>query len=321
MVLKKDASILGESDLSSANAMDTPHSSMITAAYLEHLTAADLRLLHPDRRPTEAREVIMSAGRELEKLLGSTRVFESVFSGSDTGDPLLAASPFLVFSVAVHRSAADLASASYVSEWLGLGRRAPVFDVAQLREFMAAPWHRLFLIELLASYTHVSSGSVLVQTRRGFRRQRFSELDPVRLAALLDVVSAAERPGVLRRLGDVALFLTGVFPDHVARRGFGPIEEGRLIRSSGRAAGREMTPSRDPRNTVVGDRGAVGLLEQLGRRWYRAAFASLPHPIAENVAVIGELPERFDEARRMLGYVTEHFLFPHRDKWFGLSGG
>jgi hypothetical protein len=294
---------------------------MITAAYLEHLTAADRHLLSPDWRSLGAHELVTSMDQELDGLLGSTRVFESVFAESETGDPLLAASPFLVFAVAVHRAAADLDSASYVSEWLGLGRRAPVFDVAHLRDFMAAPWHRLFLIELLASYTHVASGSVLVQTRRGFRRQRFSELDPVRLAALLDVVSAAERPGVLRRLGDVALFLTGVFPDHVARRGFGPIEEGRLIRSSGRAASREMAPSLDAQNTVVGDRGAVGLLEQLGRRWYRAAFVSLPDPIAENVAVIGELPERFDEARRMLGYVTEHFLFPHRDRWFGLSSG
>jgi hypothetical protein len=300
--------------------MKTPRSSMITAAYLEHLTSADLHLLSPEWRLLEPSELVAAVDRELDELLASSRLFERVFTQSDAADPLLAASPFLVFAVAVHRATADLDSASYVSEWLGLGRRAPVFDVAHLRDFMASPWHRLFLIELLASYTHVASGSVLVQTRRGFRRQRFSELDPVRLAALLDVVSAAERPGVLRRLGDVALFLTGVFPDHVARRGFGPIDEGRLIRSSGRAASREITPSLEGQNMVVGDRGAVGLLEQLGRRWYRAAFVSLPHPIAENVAVIGELPEHFDEARRMLGYVTEHFLFSHRDKWFGLSG-
>ena len=294
---------------------------MITAAYLEHLTSADLRLLRPDARLLARDEPFRPVDSELDEMLGSTRLFERVFGQPDTGDPLLAASPFLVFAVAVHRATSDLDSATYVSEGLGLGACAPVFDVARLREFMAAPSRRLFLIELLASYTHVSSGSVLVQTRRGFRRQRFSELDPVRLAALLDVVSAAERPGVLRRLGDVALFLTGVFPDHVARRGFGPIEEGRLIRSSGRQPGRDMALSHDAQNTVVGDRGAVGLLEQLGRRWYRAAFASLPDPIAENVAVIGELPDRFDEARRMLGYVTEHFLFSHRDRWFGLSGG
>ena len=118
-ITRQDASLLGESDLSSADAMDTPRSSMITAAYLEHLTAADLHLLRPDWSSATTNEVVASADQVLEELLGSTRVFESVFAGSDTGDPLLAASPFLVFAVAVHRSAADLNSASYVSEWLG----------------------------------------------------------------------------------------------------------------------------------------------------------------------------------------------------------
>ena len=116
---------------------------------------------------------------------------------------------------------------------VGPGAWPRVLDAAQLCDFLAAPWRRLFLAELLASYTHVASGSVLVSTRRGWRRQRFSELDPVRLAGLLEVISESERPGILRRLGDLTLFLTGVFPDYVARRGFGPIEESRLLRAGG----------------------------------------------------------------------------------------
>ena len=151
--------------------------------------------------------------------------------------PLMQASPFLVFAVTVEQAGEQLASASYVPEWVGIGRRTPLFDVPRLREFMSSPWRRFFLAELLASYTRVASGSVLVATRRGFRRQRFSELDPVHLAGLLDVVPDAERPGVLRRLGDLALFLTGVFPDYVARHGFGPVDQGRLLRSGRVAAG------------------------------------------------------------------------------------
>ena len=109
-------------------------------------------------------------------------------------------------------------------------------------EFIGPPRHRLFLAELLAFLYHVASGSVMVATRRGLRRQRFSELDPVRLAGLLEVVSREERPGILRRMGDLALFLTGVFPDYVARRGFGPIEEGRLLRAGrARPTGRETS--------------------------------------------------------------------------------
>src|SRR5215211_5973578 len=111
-----------------------------------------------------------------------------------------------------HQTAADLEAATFVPEWSSRQGRVAVFDAPALRAFLAAPARRLFLVELLASYVHVASGSVWVQTPRGWRRRRYSELDPVRLAALLEVVDEAERPGVWRRLGDLALFLTGVFP-------------------------------------------------------------------------------------------------------------
>jgi hypothetical protein len=300
--------------------------SAVANAYLEHFTTDDLTLLlvgESGREQLDRRDVdrlidtLRSRPARLDELLGSQRLFDTLFAQTSRADPLLNASPFLVFAVCVQRSVSELGSAAYVQEWLGPGRRAPVFDVAQLQEFMSVPWRRLFLAELLASYTHVASGSVVFSTRRGLRRQRFSELDPVRLAGLLDVVSEAERPGILRRLGDLALFLTGVFPDHLARRGFGPIDEGRLLRS-----GTITRPGAQVRRSSVplaGDRGAVGLLDQLGRRWYRAAFDLLPRPVPENVEVLEDVAERFDQARRILGFISEKFLFAHRDRWFGLA--
>ncbi len=71
---------------------------------------------------------------------------------------------------------------------------------------------RLFLAELLSSYTHVASGTVWAKSGGRWRRRRFSELDPVQLARLAEVVPDWERLAVYRRLGDLALFLTGVFP-------------------------------------------------------------------------------------------------------------
>jgi hypothetical protein len=139
------------------------------------------------------------------------------------------------------------------------------------------------------------------------------------MASLLDVVSDEERPGVLRRLGDLALFLTAVFPDSVARRGFGPVEEGRLIRAGRVPAGRGTgTPARGgtwPDESA----GAVDLLGRLGPRWYRAAFELMPRPVPANLVVVGELSERFSQARRILSFITERFLFPHRETWFGLA--
>jgi hypothetical protein len=287
----------------------------IASAYLEHLTGADHALLRSVGAESDTGAV--------DRVLGRPELFDAVFGETGTGDPgrddpLLGASPFLLFAVAVHRVTADLASATHVLEWLGPGRRAPVFDVAPLRQFLASPWRRLFLAELLASYTHVASGSVMVSTRRGWRRQRFSELVRVRLAALLEVVADAERPGILRRLGDLALFLTGVFPDHLARRGFGPIDEGRLLRAGRMPPAREQVAAGGP-TFGLGDPGAVGLLELLGPRWYRAAFDLLPPPVPMGVAVVGELPEHFGQARRILNLLTDRFLFGYRNQWFGSS--
>jgi hypothetical protein len=67
----------------------------------------------------------------------------------------------------------------------------------------------------------------------------------------------------------------------------------------------------------AGDDDAVALLAQLGRRWYQAASQLLPSPLPANVAVIGEMPERFNDARRVLSVIAEKFVFPQRERWFG----
>jgi hypothetical protein len=302
-----------------------PADEAITRAYLQHLSPRDLDLLVGGAAagaPPDLARHLARLPEGLDGRLGDPSVFDALFGPPGKEEPLVGASPFLAFAVAVHRCAQELASMSYVTEWLGPGRHAPVFDVAQLRSFLDVRRNRFFLAELLHSYTHVASGSVFVRTRRGLRRQRFSELDPVRLAGLLDVVSETERPGVLRRLGDLALFLTGVFPDYVSRRGFAPIEEGRLLRAGGMpGGGADRRPGAGAPGPAIaeaaGPGGAVGLLELLGMRWYRAAFLLLPRPVPEDVAVIGDLPAHFGQARRILGLVTERFLFHQRDRWFG----
>jgi hypothetical protein len=296
----------------------------LAPVYLDHLTSADVAVLTRARSLSqsdhEVRRMLMARPQALIDLLSDDHVFKAVFDDSPDAEQLLTASPFLVFAVAVHRAVTELEHASYVPEWLGPGRWAPVFDVAEHRDFLAAAWRRFFLVELLASYTHVASGSVLVASRRGWRRQRFSELDPVRLAGLLEIASASERPGILRRLGDLCLFLTGVFPDFVGRRGFGAVE-GDRIRRAGRLAQTLSPHAHSPvADAELGDRGAVGLLEALGRRSYEAAYQLVPRPVPMASEVLGALPERFGQARRILNLITERYLFHRRDQWFAMGG-
>ena len=295
---------------------------LLANAYLEHLTDEDLRILAADvpevRHGTDAVRFVRGRPELLSDLLDQPAVLAEVLSPSGPVESLVGPSPFLVFVAAVGRTAAEITTASYVSEWLGPKRRTPVFDVAGLREFLSSPWRRLVLAELLGSYTHVHSGSVLVRGRRGLRRQRFSELDPIRLASVLDAVPELERPGVYRRLGDLALFLTGVFPDHTATHGLSDIDRGRLLRS-----GRLRELEDPPRSAIpgFGDTSAVDLLDRLGRRWYKIAYDLVPPPVPAGVAVAGELAERFSHARRILNVVTDRYLFPFRSELFGVGGG
>lgn len=282
--------------------------------WFDHLTGEDLRLLS---------RVASSAGVNpddlrthpdaLAQVMAHPAGFASVFAPAD-GEVLALTSPFLTFALIVHRGWAELRTARHIDEWVGPGRRLPVLGGDDVRAFLAGAPQRLFLAELLASYTRVTSGSAWARTRRGWRRRRFSELDPVRLASLLDVVPEAERPGVYRRLGDLALFLTGVFPDHTELHGLGPLDEERLLRISGLANDPEYGPGR---RSEPASSGAVSVLEDLGMRWYRLASHTIRGPLTGTMPVVTELAEHFGLARRTLNFLTDRHLFTHRTDWFG----
>lgn len=284
---------------------------MSAALYLDRLSREDLLLLAEaagERDPASAAAELRSDPTRIPSLLERPEVFQRLFR-SRRDDPLLFASPFLAFSVLLARAAAELREERYVAEWIGPRRWVPVFDVAELRAFAEDELRRLFLADLLASYTRVTSGVVWMRTPTGWSRRRFSELDPGHLAQLILSARPEERLALYRRLGDLALFLTGVFPDHVGGRLLGPVRLGRIERALGveveeveRAAG-----------------GPVALLEELGRRSYRMAAEGTEEPRAGMARVLHDLVERFREARRILNFVTERYLFPVRERWFGAA--
>jgi hypothetical protein len=273
---------------------------MLGSLYLEHLSDPDLAFLGAagDRGHNLGRDP-----GHLESLIDSPATFRALFTVSGR-DPLLRGSPFLIFAVLVHRVVRDLGQASFIEEWVGPRQRVPVFDTASLRDFGADPHRRLFLAELLASYTNVASGSTMVKTTRGWRRRRFSELDPVRLIELAEMVPQADRSSVYRRLGDLSLFLTGIFPDYAGERLIAERDRRQLERALG-AADRERAERQD----------GVWLLEQLGRRAYRIAKQGAGR--GAMAAVLAEVSENFAAARRVLNFLTDRYLFPMRRQWFG----
>jgi hypothetical protein len=278
--------------------------------YASHLTDADLRLLVPAAPgAAEGGAWLRGDPAALLRRLEDPGTFGTVLGPGPGDGPrgwAVQASPFLIFALLVQRATTELASAAHVPERTGLRQRVPLFDAPALRDFLADTARRLFLAELLASFTRVASGRYQVAVDGRPRTRRFSELDPVRLAGLLDAVPDAERPGIYRRLGDVTLFLTGVFPGYATARALGPVGTVRLLRAAGLPAAEQ--------DRLAGPPG-IELWEYLGTRWYRAARDLAPVSTAR-VRVVGDVADRFRQARRVLNHLADRYLLAPDNPWF-----
>src|SRR3954447_4457085 len=267
----------------------------VAERYAEHLTDTDLLTLAGGRREQAA--ALRAQPSLVLDVLDRPGVAESLLSArAEDPERFTYVSPFLVFAAAVHRASASLVGVTYVPERTGPRSRLPVFDGPQLAAFATVPRHRLFVAELLASYARVASGVAYSRTARGWRRQRWDELDLPRLAALLDALPAGERPAVWRRLGDGALFLAGVFPEHV-ERALGLVEVARLQR----ATGLRLRSAEGP---------ATALLEELAARAYERVGGALPPGVVEAPGI----------GRRMLSLVADRYLFPVTPDWLYVPG-
>jgi len=284
---------------------------VVGSGYADHLTEADLALLVSVSQevavPTpEAGAWLRGHPEHLPGLIGDPRVFRAVFGPGEQDARAALASPFLIFAVTVHRAAAELESMDHVPERSGPRGRVPLFDAPDLRDFLDSPARRLFLAELLGSFTRAAGGQYRAMVRGRPRARRFSELDLARLAATLDTVPEADRPGVYRRLGDVALFLTGVFPDYAVAHALGPVSAARLLRAA------QVSPRQHEQLTAA---PAIDLFEYLGARWYRVAWSLAPVRTAR-LAVVADVADRFRQARRVLNHIADRCLFPAGNPWF-----
>ena len=101
---------------------------------------------------------------------------------------------------------------------------------------------------------------------------------------------------------------------HTELHGLGPLDEGRLLRISGLAAGHEEAPGG---RSAPSSSGAVSVLEDLGKRWYGLASDTVRGALTGTMRVVTELAQHFRLARRTLNFLTDRHLFAHRTDWFG----
>ncbi|MDI3316961.1 MAG: hypothetical protein QJR14_05025 [Bacillota bacterium] len=250
---------------------------------LEHLSERDLRFLVEAAGQGDdpsAVERLRRAPELVDVMLDNPRLFERL---SRVEEGLARVTPFLLFEVFLRQALRELASTSYASELAGPRMRVPLFDTPELVRFLGDPERREYLALLLASFTRAASGRIWVRTPRGPRRIRVSELDLRRMKELAGMVDPRDRFLVYRRVGDLALFLSGVFAEHVANLSATPLD----------------------------------WLEAEGRRYYEMASEEAGASLSGWRGVLESLAAHFRRARRVLNFASERYFRGWRDQVFG----
>ncbi len=256
----------------------------------------------------------------LDYLLGSEDVYSALFGPSEA--PLVQVSPFLGFAVLMHRGAAAISNATFITEWIGPRKRVPLFDTSKVRILLKDPEGRLFLAELLASFTHISSGVVYFTVPGGKRkRRRFSELDLQSLLRLASEAAELDRLQIIKRIGDLSLLLAGVFPDYVGSM----FEKSLRFRSAVSKAIAEVGMEA-PTKAMFGDlveapgAPAAGLraLDMLASSCYTAVLRSNIGGASGAADVLKKVASDSEAARRALNFVSDRYLYKYRTSWFGI---
>ncbi len=148
----------------------------------------------------------------LDGMLSNYKLFESL-----TGEPesLLEISPRLFFTILLGRMKHDLEHQSHTIEREGRYRMM-VFDSKKIVNLLNDKKMRSYLIDLLVSFVKIKSFSFSIRIRKGiYRRFRSSDFDIDSLIRLCQTISEERRFQYYKRIADICLFVTGVFPDYI----------------------------------------------------------------------------------------------------------
>ena len=225
----------------------------------------------------------------LEPMLEDPKLAERLVNDLEI---LVRVSPYLMFSVLLRRVRRDLENQSFVLERDERGKPIPVFKAAQVGQLLGDPSLREYLAEMLCSFVRTNIAVLYRQEGRGWQKRKFSDMDMDDMMALCRLVESQLKPRFYKRIADIALFLTGIYPDHAS------------------------VFVRKPRSQ---DWRVVPDYEREGRRFYTLAAQETESP--GPASVFGKLAEQFTLARGALNTLSDRYLEPIRARYFGQPNG
>lgn len=183
----------------------------------------------------QATERLRSDEALLKSMLDDEQLFQRLLSDENI---LVQVSPWLFFMVLLRRTRRDLPQAAFTVEQRGW-QKVVLFDVDRVVKLLEQELLLDYLAAMLASFTRIESKTVLVETQKGrWRGYRVSEFDLEGMLRYSQTLDEPFRFAPYKRIGDVCLFLTSMFPEHLnsqyrypASRKIRPRMKGKIIRS------------------------------------------------------------------------------------------
>jgi len=222
----------------------------------------------------------------IEPMLQDAKLVQRLFE-EEAG--LVRVSPYFLFTVLLLKVRRDLAETAYVLEVDFKGKRIPVFEANAVTDLLGRAVIRDYLADMLASFTRTNSGVIYWRERGILHKRRFSDLDIDDMVDLARIIDPQMRPALYKRIADIALFLSGIFPDHLTL--FAAHHQSRF------SAKRTLKD-----------------YEQQGSRFFRVAAQETDQ--SRWRSAMGTLTEKFTLARWALNTLSDRYFKTQREHYF-----
>jgi hypothetical protein len=174
------------------------------------LTRADMDFI---RRTLSMPSMVHLDEEEVEEILENELLFKRVMNEEE---PFLSISPYLFFRILLKRAHRELRWESFTIERHGM-QKIFVFDTDRLTELLERRDLRAYLATMLSSFTKVETTVFYLIASGRVYRFKYSNIDMDDVEEGLKLVEEEKRFPLLRRIGDIALFLLGIFPEYLNR--------------------------------------------------------------------------------------------------------
>jgi hypothetical protein len=256
-----------------------------------HLSESDLRFL-VETVATNRRDYdhIINLIRDkedlLEPMLDDPKLTDRLFRDEEA---LVRVTPHMLFSVLLRRLRKELEKEAYVLDVDTNGKRIPIFEGPAVAEMLSDKQTCDYLAEMLSSFARTNSGIIYWRERGTWQKRHFSDIDLDDMVELAGIIDPEMRPALYKRIADIALFLSGIFPEHSAHLA-------------------------SPRKTMFSAKRTLKEYEQAGKRFYHVAARETDQ--IHWKPVLGTLAEKFTLARMALNSLSDRYVKTLRRQYF-----